>query len=173
MILHPLYWLGIKFSSKFLLNLLEWKKNKTLLITYLKLNELSFSVMSLVYFYTINTSLKSYKKDFIFELILWIDVALLRNFKGLQIVTTNRFQLWNSCTQRELPFLLCHNWFFPLSCSRTTAFWKVSEFKCTCGLWNLQFQVGHCKSFIKNQMTHLGSKTKPEKLLNLSSSRVE
>ena len=84
MILHPLYWLGIKFSSKFLLNLLGWKKNKTLLITYLKLNELSFSVMSLVYFYTINTSLKSYKKDFIFELILWIDVALLKNFKGLQ-----------------------------------------------------------------------------------------
>ena len=107
--------------------------------------------------------LKSYKKDFNFELILWIDVAVLKNFKGLQIVTTNRLHLRNYCTQR-VTLLLCHNGFLPLWRYSTTAFLKDSEFKCTSGHWNLQSRVRHCKSFIKTQMVHLASTTKPKKL---------
>ena len=108
--------------------------------------------------------LKSYKKDFNFELILWIDVAVLKNFKGLQIVTTNRLQLRTYCTQRNLPLLLCHNGFLSLWRCSTTAFLKGSKFKCTSGHWNLQSRVRPCKSFIKSQKVHLESTTKPKKL---------
>ena len=168
MILHCLYWLGFKFSSKFLLNLLAWKKNETPLITYLKSNELLFSITYVISIFLYYKHFpKTIQKNFNFKLILWIDVAVLNNFKGSHIVTTNRFQLETLCTQSELPFLLRDNGILPLWHSKPTAFSKVSEFKCTCDHWNLQSQVQHCNSFIKNQMAHLGSKTKPEKLLSL------